>query len=457
MGSYRVRSCFRSARLIRFAVALSASLFAPTGAHAGQSHARVVVAWTDGPTSEGYIRSFPATAPWDFDTQSLNVAPNATLRLAASRLYAVSRTDATVSVIDPDTWTVLHTHSVGAGREPVDIAVVAPDRAYVSCADETHLLRFNPLTGEMTPAIDLSLFADADGNPELNMMALHEGRLFIQLRRIDSTKFNFVSPAMIAVVDASTEQLVDANGAIPGTQAIALQGMAPKLKMQVVESTRQLWVSASGDFFDNGGIEIIDLDTLQSLGLIVHEEDGLTGADLGAFIMVTPHRGYLTFSTDFAVSSHMVEFTAIDGVLPGGALFETVGYFVPTLPHDPQSDTFFFPDGGTFPSAVHVLDADTGSHVATQVLGEQAFPTDMVIIPAAQVAGIPAASTWGTLSLALLTLIAATVLLLQHAPPARNRHSESAVPRDRYVTDSRSGVGLSSTVTRAAIPRTRFQ
>jgi len=405
-----------SARLVRFArhaycaaVIVSPQLSAP--AAAGDASARVVVAWTDGPTSEGRIRSFPAAAPWAFDTPALNVGANSTLRVAGGRLYVVSRTDATVAVIDPDTWTVLRTLSVGVGREPVDIAVITTDLAYVSCADETHLLRFNPITGQTTAVVDLSIFADADGVPDLNMMAVHEGRLFVQLRRIDSFFFQFVQPAMLAVVDLATEQLIDADPATTGTQAIELQGMAPKFKMQIVEATRRLFVSASGDLFDDGGIEMIDLNSLQSLGLIVREEDGTVGADLGAFVLITPDRGYLTFSTDFATSSHMVEFTVSGGVVPGGALFETVGYMVPTLPLDPRSGTFFFPDGGFPPSRVHVLDAASASYLATVSIGADAFPTDVVVIPATSGPAIPAASSWGVLILALLVIAAAGALL----------------------------------------------
>jgi len=413
---------------VALGAALVASLHLPTYAVAGDPPANVVAAWTDGSTNEGRIRSFPAAAPWVFDTPALNVGANSTLRVASDRLYAVSKSDATVAVIDPTTWTVLRTLSVGAGREPVDIAVIAPDLAYVSCADGTHLLRFNPITGATTPVVDLSVFADPDGIPDLNMMAVHEGRLFVQLRRFDSSTFGFVPPAMLAVVDLATEQLIDADTATTGTQAIELQGTAPKLKMQLVESTRRLFVSASGDLFDDGGIEMIDLDTLQSLGLIVREDDDTVGADLGAFVLITSDRGYLTFSTDFAVSSHMVEFTVSGGVVPGGALFETVGYFVPTLPLDPQSDTFFFPDGGTHPSAVHVLDAASGSYVATVPIGTNALPTDVVVI-AAPTTGpiIPAASSWGVLVFALCVTAAASTLLAR-----RPRKSSPGIRASSY-------------------------
>jgi len=379
---------------------------------AGDLAARIVVAWTYRPTNEGRVRSFQATAPWAFDTPPLTVGAHSTLRFAGGLLYVVSRADATVAVIDPDTWTILRTLSVGSGREPVDIAVITSDLAYVSCLDETHLLRLNLITGQTTAVVELSIFADADGVPDLSMMAVHKGRLFVQLRRIDSSTFGFVPPGMLAVVDLATEQLIDVDAGASGIQAIELQGMAAKLEMQVVESTRRLFVSASGDFFDEGGIEMIDLDTLESLGLIVREEDSTTGADLGAFVLVTPNRGYLTFSTDFALSSHLVEFTVSGGVVPGGEPFQTVGYFVPVLPLDPQSNTFFFPDGGANQADVHVLDAASAAHLATVSIGADSFPTDVVVLPPDMTGPlVPVVSSWGVLIMALLVMAAGIALL----------------------------------------------
>jgi hypothetical protein len=395
----------------------------PAQAAVHDTPSKVVVAWTDVTTNQGHVRAFSAAAPWVFDTPAIPVGADSTLRLADDRLYAVSTSDATITVIDTDAWAVLHTHEVCKGNDPVDIAVITADLAYVSCINETHLLRIDPLTGETTRAVDLSVFADADGIPDMNMLAVHENHLFVQLRRIDSSAFHVVPPAMIAVINLDSEQLVDADPGTPGIQAIELQGMTPRFKMQIVEVTRRLFVSASGAFFDDGGIEMIDLDTLQSLGLVVQEIDGMTGADLGAFVLVSPERGYLTFSTDFALSSHMVEFSVSEGVVPSGALFETLGYFVPTLPVDARSGTLFFPDGASSTPAVHVLDAGDASHIATVPIDLNTFPTDVVVVPATTIGpAIPASSTWSVVILLLLIAIASSALL-------PHRRNNSAPPK----------------------------
>ena len=403
---------------IRFVVILSAAavLFIAEREASG-APSRVAVAWNDPGSGTGRLRAFVAEAPWSFATLELEIGGGATLRVAGGLLYVVSRTDGTVSVIDPQAWGIIDSFPVGAGCEPVDIAVIAPDHTYVSCANGTHLLRLDPTTGATAAVVDLSGFADSDGIPDMNMMALHEGHLFVQVQRWNAATFTLERPAMIAVVDVATEQLVDADPVAPGTQAIELVGRAPKHKMQIVDQTRRLFVSATGEFFDEGGIEMVDLDTLQSLGLVVREIDNLVGADLGPFVLVTPERGFLSFSTDLAISSHLEDFTVAGGAgLPPG-LGETVGYATPTLPFDAASDTWFFPDGASIPPRVNVFAATDGRHLGTVELPAGAWPTDAVVISAA--AAIPATSTWGVVTFALLLLAIGTGVLRRRPAGAR--------------------------------------
>ena len=56
-----------------------------------------------------------------------------------------------------------------------------------------------------------------------------------------------------------------------------------------------------------------------------------------------PERGYLVFSTDFDLSSHLQAFSLSGGVDPGPQLHVQVGYAVPALEYDQRTDTFFVP------------------------------------------------------------------------------------------------------------------
>ncbi len=234
----------------------------------------------------------------------------------------------------------------------------------------------------MTEVVDLGVFADADGVPDMGMMAMHNGRLLVQIRRLaNGDPFSFVPPALIAVVDVASEQLIDVDPASPGIQAIQLTGTFPKGKMQVVAESNRLFVSATGMEFDiGGGIEMVDLAAMQSDGLVVPESSG-TGSDLGPFVLVSPEEGYLVHTTDIVSSSHLYRFTVADGVDWDDDLHVAVGYFAPVLAHDPQSDTFFFPEGGFGPNGVHVFDALTGTRLTTEPVLTTAPPTDFAVMP----------------------------------------------------------------------------
>jgi hypothetical protein len=197
-------------------------------------------------------------------TALLDVAalgPQAVVRGAFGRVYAVSAFDGTVRVVDPRTGAPLREFDLGDAA-PQDIAVVTSSVAYVSTASSGQLLRLDLATGAVRPSVDLTPLADADGNPDLGMMELDGSRLLVQPRRIPQAGPGaFEPPAQIGVVDLVREELVDVDPGTPGIQGIALEGTAPKFKMQVMRVPHQLFVSATGGFFDEGGIELVDLDT----------------------------------------------------------------------------------------------------------------------------------------------------------------------------------------------------
>lgn len=338
----------------------------------------VAVSWTDTSSGQGMVRGLDTGAPFTYATPPLAVGAEPILRYMLGRVYAVSPAEDRITVIDPDSWTVVREHALAPGSAPKDIAVVGPRTAFVTRAGSTRLLRLDLQTGEMTDAADLSPFADSDGNPDMAFMSLHESRLFVQIRRFDLLNSEFALPAMLAVLDAATGELVDASPFEPGVQPIELSGTAPKSKMQVLPSLRRLFLSASGDILDQGGLESINLDTLQTTGLVIEEISGQVGADLGPFVMVRPDRGFLAYSTDFGLSSHLKGFSVSGGVDPGPELFINGGYLSPVLAHDPVGDTVFVPQAS--PSGVQVLDAATGALLTSEAIPTGGSPVDLQLV-----------------------------------------------------------------------------
>jgi hypothetical protein len=341
----------------------------------------LAVAWNDAAGGSGMLRAMRTRPPWDFTSPSLPIGRDSILRFAGEKIYAVSPVDDTITVVVSDTWMIERTHSLQEGSQPLDIAVVSPETAYVTRRMATHLLRLDLLTGASEEVVDLGVFADADGIPDLGTMAVHEGRLFVQVRRRNlSGPGQFAPPAYLAVIDVASGEIVDVDPATPGVQAIQLAGTAPKLKMQIVPPARRLFVNASGQLFDQGGIEVIDLDILQSLGLAVRESDGRTGADLGGFVLTDPERGFLVYTTDLVLSSHLESFTVTGGADPEPAFHTVVDYLAPTLEYNEQDDTIFFPSSGSGGNGVDVFDAGTGRRLTPGVTPTNGPPTDLLLL-----------------------------------------------------------------------------
>jgi hypothetical protein len=226
-----------------------------TAGAASASGQHVAIAWNDFDAGTGFLGAISASNPWSVSRAPISVGLDSVLHSAFGKLYVVSPGDRTVRVVDPRWWTVERSIVLAPGDDPLDIKVVSPELAYVTRGGARQLLEVDLAAGTTREGVDLSVLADADGVPDQGTMAVHDGRLFIQLRRV-----NFDDPApfpqpFVAVVDLASNQLVDVDPGRAGLQAIELDGTFPKMKMQVVEQTGKLLVSATGGFFDDGGIE----------------------------------------------------------------------------------------------------------------------------------------------------------------------------------------------------------
>ncbi len=383
----------------------------------------VAAAWSDPLQARGVVQRFHSQPPWAFDGDAISVGRNPTLRFAHGRLYAVSDADGSITAIDCSSWSVAQVYSLGAQSYPLDIAVVSPTLAYVTTGVSTALLRLDLGTGALKEALNFDRLAHPGGTLLAGMMAIDAGRLFVQIARFDAlaaASAQTADPtAYLAVVDIASEEFVDADPNQVGSQAIALLGTYPKYKMSLLRDTRRLYVSASGAYFDDGGLEEVDLDALASLGLVIAEVDGNTASDLGSFVMVALDRGFLVSSTGFAPSSHLARFSLAGGALPE-ELWVTVDYRVPSMIHDPQSDTIFVPDGG-FANGVWVFGADTGERGGGSLipLGGRATDVELLCQPTASCdcavgyscEAVPAASSISTALLSLFLMLAAAATL----------------------------------------------
>src|SRR5262245_45836162 len=341
---------------------------------------QLAVVWNEGVPAGGRLDVAGTRSPWSARQTRRVVGSDAVLgRAAHGQLFALSRSAGTVTLFTVR-GAVRRRFDLGAESELEDMVGAGPCSAYITRRNATRLLHLDLCTGATRESVDLSGWADPDGNPDLGSMLIDDGRLFVQVRRYNQdVAGGFVSPAYLAVVDLATEQLVDVDPARPAVQAIELVGTSPKHRMQVVDATRRLFVGATGGFFDDGGIEAIDLATLRSAGLVLREADGTAGADIGPFIMITPERGYLVFSTDLTLSSHLHGFSLSGGVDPE-ELNVSVDYAVPALAHDPVAGTLFLPDGVVNRQGLHVFDAASGLRLSNKPIPTGGPPTDVLLL-----------------------------------------------------------------------------
>jgi hypothetical protein len=384
-------------------------------AHAAPGRAEpglLVVAWDE--AGAGRVAGLDLAPPFGFRTPALDVDADGRVRTGFGRVLHLSRATGALRLIDPATWSVVLGVPIPAALAPRDVAWVSPTRAYVTCAGSASLLRVDLESGDVEPAVDLSPLGVGDGNPVMESIAHHEGRLYVQLAGPSAFP---PEPHFLAVVDVASEQLVDADPDSPGPQAIALQGTAPRFKMQVAPGTRRLVVSATGDLNPDGGLELVDLDSLQSLGVPIREFQGANGNDIGAFVMLDADRGWLVFATDIVLSSHLHPFT----LSAGTEVFEaatSLFYFAPHLVHDAAGHRLYWPE----PGGVRAFDAETGAPLAALPTPLPGDPTDLALLPALP-APVPAVGGigYGLLVAALALARRWSTQTTRCAPPAPRR------------------------------------
>ncbi len=363
-----------------FRIVLAVALLFPgANAYAGASASGQIYITTGLFGSTGLLLSMDRTAPFGVTTVATLGSSDSRVQVIGTEIYVIEPQTDLVRVFSASGAEV-RSFSVGVGTSPRDIIAFA-DRAYVTRANSTFLYRVNPLTGVGADLIDLSMFADADGIPDMERMIIHGDRLFVQLRRVDINGQG--ANGALAVIDLATETLIDAVPATPEIDAIELLGPAPRLRMHIDAQGQTLLVSATdgNQLSLNGGIERINLQTLASQGFTVAEIDV---AALGGFVVTNIDDGYMLFHTDIIASNHLVPFT-----LPGGAVFgpEIVfdaGLYLDALLYDPATQLLFMPGTvgfGATDGLLSIVDTQSNTQLGASPITLPGIVVDQVMGP----------------------------------------------------------------------------
>ncbi len=336
-------------------------------------------------------------------------------RWHGGRLYAVNRAGGdNVQVLDPqDGWRTARQFSVGAGRNPQDIAFAPDGTAYVSCYDQAVLLRVDVEAGAVLEAVSTAPFADADGLPETGWMAAVGWRLYVTAQRLDRDNWYLPSgPGLLLVYDMLARQWVDADPAQPGTQGVTLLGSNPSGQPEVAPGGDRLRLGCVGRYLDaDGGVEEVDLQALASAGFLVTE--AALGGDLLDFTVAGGCRAFAIVS-DAAFHTSVKAWSPCDGAV-GPTLVAADDYVHADLAWDGGA-WLYVADRTLGRAGLRVFAVATGLEQTTAAIATGLAPAWIAVPRDPAATGVPAAGPVPPLAL---------------APPAPNPANPGAVIRLR--------------------------
>ena len=272
----------------------------------------------------------------------LLVHADARVRAFGDRVYILNRLgqDNIIVLNKADLATPLTQFSTGDGSNPHEIFVLSDQKAYVSVYKRDYLLVVDPSTGDSLNAIDLSPFSDADGLPEASQLAFFNGHLFVACQRLNRDAFFAPTDfSTVAVINTSTDELVDIDLSTPDLDGIRLSGTQPF----GFDQHGANWVFAEVGSFGvtDGGIEVVDLVERVAKGISVPEET--FQGDVNGLTMINDTEGYVIVSdANFANSVH--RFNLSTGETTGPLAGVSSGY-IPTI--------------SAIPGRLYVLDRST--------------------------------------------------------------------------------------------------
>lgn len=365
----------RALRLVTAAVLLTAAT-----AHAAPPWDYVVSLTSDYDVS-GRVSVVDVLPPWSIDDPVASIHSDADARFYGGLVYVVNHLYAdNIQVLDPSQgFATIRQFSVGPGSNPQDIAFVSATRAYITRHESAFLLEVDPTTGAVTDSVDLSVFADADGLPEASGMVVVDGLLFVAVQRLDRDNYWVpVPPSYLAVLDTSTNELVDVDEVAPGVQGIELPLMNPYRELHVSD-TGMIYAACSGNWgVLDGGIVEVDPAALEATGVVATEAQ--LGGELYDFTLPLGARSHAVVST----SSPSWQQFCIAFDWSTGAKIENVwkpgGYSVMDIELHEGTAQLFLADRTYASPGVRVFDALDGTQLTTGPIGASLPPNDLLVL-----------------------------------------------------------------------------
>jgi hypothetical protein len=336
---------------------------------------RALVVTTDFET--GVLASASVRPPRRVAQPAAQIHSDAVVRVSGSMTFVLNRfLGDNVQRLDRRLDTLFQC-STGNGSNPHDLIAVAPDKAYVTRYDRTELWVVDPSRtdcgGFRRGVIDLGAFADADGLPEMDQMALVDGRLFVTVQRLDRRRgFAPTGPSRLVVIDVATDT-VSGEVVLFGTNPF---GDASGIVRE--PDTGRLVLATSGDLYrvGDGGLERVDPVTLQSEGRFFVEEAALGGNVLD-FVLVSSTKGYAVVQ-DPDLRNRLIAFDPTGASQPRTLLSRNA--FLPDVVLGPDG-LLWLADQTLSAPGLHLFDPATDREVTRRPLAVGLPPFSIGFVP----------------------------------------------------------------------------
>ena len=345
---------------------------APPGGRAGKA----VVVTTDFET--GLLATVGVRAPHAVGHPTAPIHSDAVVRVSEGRVFIVNRfLGDNLQILDPSRGlkTVLQC-STGPGSNPHDVVVAGARKAYVTRYDERELWIVDPdaasCDGFRRGAIDLGPWADADGLPEMDQMALVGDRLFVSVERLDRTRqFAPSGRSRLVVIDVASDAVV---GTVELTGANAF-GDASGIVRE--PGTGKLVVAEAGNITHtgDGGLERVDPATLTAEGFFITEDD--LGGNIADFVLVSPTKGYAIVLDD-RLQNRLVAFDPSAHVVTRRLLARME--YLPDIALAPDGMLWLADDGLPSPG-IRIFDPLTDRQLTTRAIDVGLPPFAMGFLP----------------------------------------------------------------------------
>ncbi|MCB1185218.1 hypothetical protein KDM41_17495 [bacterium] len=336
----------------------------------------------------GRLRGFAPDAPWSVSADLATVPGDAVARHHDGRLYVVGRAGANVLQVYGESGTLEREFSLGAGRNPQDIAFDTAGDAYVSCYDTAELLKVDVAAEAVTAVYPTAPWADADGLPETAWMTAVGDMLYIAAQKLDRDNWYApTGPGLLLVFDMATDTF-----AAP----ITLTGSDPYTRIEQVTTAGGgllLRVGCAGWFgVADAGIESVDPQTGLSLGYDLTEAQ--LGGDVTAFVTTAPGVIHAVVS-DASFRTHLVR--GDTGGAPTTTLASATGYHFADVAWDGDAQLYLADRNPSAPG-LRVFDAVSGAELTGGALGT-GLPPFQIVLPSDDVSAAPLPALAGSLSL----------------------------------------------------------